>query len=104
MALKKTEGPKKGEFICPECGKKFTKLLSAVKSNINKAVCSSGPYCSRSCASKGANPTSNRTAEQRRRVIASKAAAVMARRIRGAREAQSRSRPRAVKGEELTLR
>jgi predicted RNA-binding Zn-ribbon protein involved in translation (DUF1610 family) len=42
--------PKKGEFVCPECGKTFTKLLSAVR--INKARRSTGPYCSPSCASK----------------------------------------------------
>ncbi len=29
MASKKTEGPKKAEFVCPECGKIFTRLLSA---------------------------------------------------------------------------
>jgi hypothetical protein len=45
--------PKRGEFVCPECGKTFTKLLSAMSNKINKRrPLTAGPYCSLSCAAK----------------------------------------------------
>jgi DNA-directed RNA polymerase subunit RPC12/RpoP len=43
---------KRGQFVCPECGKTFTKLLSALNNNINKGRRAAGPYCSPSCAGK----------------------------------------------------
>jgi hypothetical protein len=47
--------PKKAEFVCPECGKTFTKLLSATRNNINKGRRATGPYCSPSCAGKASH-------------------------------------------------
>jgi hypothetical protein len=46
-------GAEEGEFVDPECGKTFTKLLSAMSNKINKRrPLAAGPYCSLSCAAK----------------------------------------------------
>lgn len=40
------------KFICPKCGKETEKFLNHVKNNWRRGK--GGPYCSRSCAGKGA--------------------------------------------------
>lgn len=51
MAFKPAE---LGVFTCPVCNCSFTKRMNQVRANLKKGK--SGPYCSRSCAGKGAHP------------------------------------------------
>lgn len=44
-----------GTFTCPVCLVSFTKRMKDVRSNRKKVK--SSPYCSRSCAGKGAHPS-----------------------------------------------